>query len=321
MRNVALIVGVGLVALLVSLFDVFPPLDRANAGRNDVTIDVAIDVDTEGNDDNFLGQTESCNDTPLQVGETIDVDIVVRGVPEFQEDVLGTGIRGSDFELRFNPGVVSVKEIHAFDGPTILKTGGPPEPIVFINYFHGDTFGFVTVGVIDLSAGRHSGDGILTRATLEAVGTGATRLDLTYDLAETDRPNLYAQDESTSAYTVNESNATIVVGDGSCAAPTPTTYPATPPSPTPFRSRTPSPIPSPSPTRSPTPTAAATPTIAATATATATLAPTSTATVTPASLPPTGGSPGSEALWPAAVGALVVAAAVLGALVVARRRV
>ena len=203
-------------------------------GTTDPTIDVAIDVDTTGNGDNVLGPTESCNETPLEVGDTIDLDIVVRGIPEYDQISDRGGIRGTDFDLLFNPSVVRVNQIQGFEGPTILKAGGGEEPFEQFDLIGppgttGDVFG----GMVDLSAVPRFGDGVLTRVTLQAVGEGFSHLDLRYLLKDEDFPQIYGADFNVSAYPVHESDATIVVGNGSCDPPTPSAVPFITPSPTP----------------------------------------------------------------------------------------
>ena len=44
------------------------------------------------------------------------------------------GIAGFSANLLFDPAVVQVNEIKAFDGPTILKAGGGQIPVVYLNY-------------------------------------------------------------------------------------------------------------------------------------------------------------------------------------------
>src|SRR3990172_696592 len=77
-----------------------------------VPVEVAIDVDVAGNEANTLGPTESCNATPLAVGETGEVDVVVRGVPPVElvsdhpfEETITHGISGYGFDLLFDPAV------------------------------------------------------------------------------------------------------------------------------------------------------------------------------------------------------------------------
>lgn len=259
----------------------------------------------------MLGPTESCNETPLEVGGSIDVDIVVRGIPA----VAGTdgGIAGTDFNLLFDPAVLQVDKIHMFTGPTILKAVGHSLPISLVDYdFHippdsifeepPGTKGNVYVDMVDLSPAGEDGDGVLTRVTLQAVGVGASKLDLVQTWSNDDKP-LIVNFWSVS-YPVDESDATIVVGSGGCNAPTPTTYPHTFATP----SQTPSPLMSPTPS----PTA----TVVSTGTSTRSETP----MLTPAELPRTGGTGESGPVWPIAVGALIAFSAALSTFAHVRRR-
>ena len=95
--------------------------ESPGADADDRVVQVAIDMDVAGNGDNVLGATQDCNATPLQIGETIDVDVVVRGVPPHDADQYAGGIGGFEFDFLFDPSVLEVTLVHAFQGPTILK--------------------------------------------------------------------------------------------------------------------------------------------------------------------------------------------------------
>lgn len=229
----------------------------AQADASDVTIDVAIDVDTTGNGDQILGPTDSCNETQLRVGDTIDVDVLVRGIPAY---VPGkhTGIQGIDLDFVFDPAVVHVANVQSFHGPTILKAPGPGIPSYFDNVDYnwhtgydppgvtGDTF----VSMISYSDEWVGGDGVLVRITLQAAGAGRGRLSTQYTLLGSPVPNIYDGSGNQVPYEANVSGATIVVGDGDCNAPTPTTFPFVTETPGPRPSHvdpTPTPIPIPNP--------------------------------------------------------------------------
>lgn len=295
-------------------------------GTVDVTIDVAIDVDTTGNGDNVLGPTESCNETPLEVGDTIDVDVVVRGIPDYAGAGYDGRIVGTDLTLLFDPSVVHVVGSPMFEGPTILKAAGPPQPFVWydFNYHFGDsqeeppgTIGATEVSLIDLSVYQESGDGVLMRFTLQAVGIGTTALDVADNIAGRVSPGIYYNTAAeVEAYAINESDATIAVGEEGCSAPMPTT----------FVIDTPISVPSPSP--SPTDTR---PSGVPSATPRSTGKPIggdsagggySSSTVTPAALPRAGAGQSSDASsWPIVVAAgLLISAGIAAGFAYARRR-
>lgn len=113
-------------------------LSAASARAASPTVQVAIDVDTSDNGDNALGPTDTCNSTPLAVGDTIDIDVVVRGVPPAVPETTTTprrdGIGASSFNLLFDPSILQVNNIQAFDGPTILKAAKNPIPFAILDY-------------------------------------------------------------------------------------------------------------------------------------------------------------------------------------------
>jgi hypothetical protein len=320
--------------LLLALVAVFALPSPTRSEDNGITIDVAIDVDTSGNGDNVLGPTESCNETPLQVGDTIDVDVVVRGIPGYDVALQRGTIIGIDLTLLFDPAVVHTIGVGLFDGPTILKAAGEADPFEWYDFNHhiGDdnegppgTIGASHFAMVDLSDFRESGDGVLVRITLKAVGVGTSILDLADNLGGLDFPSILQRSENIDAYPVNESGATIVVGAGDCNSPTPTPMPTLAPTMTSPPSDSPTDEATPEVQASDSPTPALTPleTIAATASKTWPPAATldSTPTVAPVTSASSGGSSSSLKYWAIGAGALALAAAALGPIVVLRRRV
>jgi hypothetical protein len=217
---------------------------RSSDASTETTVEVAIDVDVTGNGDNILGPTEACNASPLQVGDTIDVDVVVRGVPEFVDhgnEVWEGGIVGYAFNLLFDPTVLRVEKAQTFDGPTILKGGGDPVPFVWIDYnWPSDgqspppgTTGDIEVSAADLTTNYEDGDGVLTRISLTAVGPGQSGLQIRDEMRRDVLPTV--ADSNSAPYGVTASDAVLNVGGGGCQGPTPSLYP------TPTRAPTPTP--------------------------------------------------------------------------------
>jgi hypothetical protein len=214
-------------------------LSAASARAALPTVQVAIDVETSDNRDNALGPTDTCNSTPLQVGDTIDIDVVVRGVPAFvPSPTIGqfgkNGIAGFGFNLLFDPSILQVNNVLAFDGPTILKAADHPVPVAFLNYDGYSSgqnqppgrSGNVRVDLINLGSNFANGDGVLTRITLQAVGTGTSRLDFEDTPGDTTLPQVYFNGgDGGELYGVTKSPAALVVGGGSCANPTPGPFP------------------------------------------------------------------------------------------------
>jgi hypothetical protein len=211
-------------------------LSAASARAASPTIQVAIYVDTTGNSDNALGPTDTCNSTPLQVGDTIDIDVVVRGVPAFVPGTTTTpprdGIAAFGFNLLFDPTVLQVNDVLAYDGPTILKAADNPIPVAILDYDGHSSpdqdpppgrSGNVRVDMINLGYNFAKGDGVLTRITLQAVGTGTSRLDFEDTPLDTTLPRVWSGGNE--LYGVTKSPAALVVVGGSCANPTPSPFP------------------------------------------------------------------------------------------------
>lgn len=225
----------------------------ANAGSELPTLEVAVDVDTSGNADNTLGPTESCNETPIEVGDTIEIDVVVRGVPPHIPGPAGgsQAITGAGFNLLFDPDVLQVDLVQEFNGPTILKAEGEPIPIAFLDYKFsfgedlrdgppGDT-GNVRLDMADLSTNYDDGSGVLSRITVTAIGDGRSRLDLVDLFDIVFAPGITVLDAASLDYGTDIADATIGVGISGCTIPTPTPIPT--PSPPPPFTGTPEPRP------------------------------------------------------------------------------
>jgi len=228
MRKRARIPTLGLVVPLLVL-SVLALSAGAQADASEVTIDVAIDVDTTGNGDDVLGPTESCNETPLEVGETIDVDIVVRRIPAFNISGSGTGISSFGMNLIFDPAIVAVSKVHLWDGPTILRMhgGGGIESVAYnflANAEAPGTNGDTRFELIPNTRQYASGDGVLTRVSLRAVGPGVSRLHVRDAFG--DSPRITDAPYKGDPYAVNQSDAVIIIGTGNCSGPTPTVFPA-----------------------------------------------------------------------------------------------
>ena len=231
------------------------------AGATHVPLEeVAIDVDVTGNTAVSLGPTEFCNAQPLAVGETIDVDVVVRGVPEW---IPGGGYSGQGEEgiwgygthLYFDPSVLYVEKVHAFDGPSLIWVEQPIAKFVVVDYFDGrrdeglgepsesqQTSGNgpsnrVRIDAVDLGAAFESGDGILTRITMKAVGEGVSSVLFGDPITGGGFGRPGVLDASLNfAYPIDHiGHGALAVGDNECPSilPTPTVAPPTPTPPPP----------------------------------------------------------------------------------------
>jgi hypothetical protein len=239
-----------LAAAVVAVVALAGVLDSRGAIADDRVVQVAIDVDVAGNESNVLGTTEDCNTAPIAVGETFDVDVVVRDIPEYvPSDPPGVnpkgGVAAVEFDLIFDPSVVHVVSVQGFDGPSILAADGAYLPTVFADYDNTENdirqpppgvTGNVRIALVDASLEFESGSGVATRVTLQAVGSGVSRLELQTGYLQKRAPSVYASD--TTEYQVTSSNATIAVG-ASCPTGTPGPFPTASPNGPPDRTPAP----------------------------------------------------------------------------------
>jgi hypothetical protein len=149
---------------------------------------VAVDMDTSGNDDSTVGTIENCGEIGT-VGGTLTFDLVVKGIDPVDK------IKGYQIDIDYDPGVIkiiSVVDVDAAgsitpDDVTILSrtdsSGGAGFiPITHISDPMPDIDGSITPTAADgtntppAPANHESGEGVLARITIEAVGTGTSGL-------------------------------------------------------------------------------------------------------------------------------------------------
>jgi hypothetical protein len=207
---------------------------------------VAIDTVIEGNTATSVGTLETCN-SMAAVGDTVEIDAVVKAVPPF--DSGSGGLAGSQFNLLYDPSIVNVIAFDAdlmltADGEAIPWSGSEPVP---------DADGDFLAVEVDLGTNYESGDGVLIRITLQAVGNGTSALAL---------DGVIIADGSGNAYSVDSIFGGIVSVAEPCdpswtptpaPSPTPTPTPAPTPTPMPTPTLTPGPTPTPTPTHPPAP--------------------------------------------------------------------
>ena len=146
-----------------------------------VEVELGLDVDTAGNSALSLGSHETCAEI-ASVGDTFDVDAVVRGIPPFDPETWAGGVAGVQFMLNYDPAVVKVIGL---DTELMLTADADPPPLhMSFSDPVPDADGAFGVAAVDLSGSGEDGDGVLARLTLEAIGEGGTILDITPDGAE-----------------------------------------------------------------------------------------------------------------------------------------
>ena len=136
-------------------------------------VEVGIDMDTAGNAANALGSREECMSIAA-IGDTLDIDVVVKGVPPVDSGSGAGGLAGFQFNLMYDPTVVNVVAANA---DMMLTAGGGSIPFSLGDIVPDADGDFLTAEV-DLGATLESGDGVLIRVTLRAVGQGRSPLAL-----------------------------------------------------------------------------------------------------------------------------------------------
>ena len=237
---------------------IFYAVRPARAGPGDVTL-VAVDTTTAGNDDSAIGTIDSC--ASINVGETLVFDLIIQGVDDADR------IAGYQVDIDYNPAIISVTSVVDADAAgstfpidlTIISRIESSGGIGFLSLTDTTTNpNSMTLSAFDgtaipLSPGNHeSGDGVLARVTVTALGAGVTDLDIGGPLGGTDSiPDVLISSGTDAGAWVPVAN----VQDGKIAVGQPC----------PMSSDTPTPTPTPTPTATPTATATVTPTPTATA--------------------------------------------------------
>lgn len=179
---------------------------RADATHSTSTVDrIAVDTNIASNTATSIGTLQSCVVVP-SVGQTAQIDVVVGpvGIPSDRP------LTGMGYDLTYNPAVVNVaSESHNFliaanPGSSLFAAGD--ETLGFPDT--DGNFNESTVDVGPLPASAEIGPGVLSRITLQAVGTGISSLTLT--------GVGFLDDLSEVVPVVTVTNATVVVGAGSC---------------------------------------------------------------------------------------------------------
>ncbi len=188
--------------------------------QSNTAITVGIDTDATGNQALSLGAIDGCR--LVQQGDTFQVDVFAKGIPA--PSGFFDGISGFAFNFKYDPNVINVT---AIDANLMLAGGGTRDPFEVTNPLP-DTDGNFRADEADLSQRFESGDGVLARLTLLAVGPGVSPLTLGDD-ASSDAdgiPDVLGA-AGRPQYNISEiDNAEIGVGQA-CSAPTPV-IPVTP---------------------------------------------------------------------------------------------
>lgn len=224
-------------ALVLSL--VANEAQSAPPGNVDV---VAIDLDTTGNAPQTLGTTDGCRDG-LTVGQTFDIDVVVKGVN------VADGISGIAANIVYDEAIMKVNARGV--GADHMFMQAPPTGSYFDAFSDAlpDTDGDYRHDAAEIGGTAESGDGVIIRLTVEIVGAGVSTLDLTDSVEVDGNPNvLDFTNGGAPLVPLQVGDAEIHSDTSTCAAATASPTPGPTASPEPTEIPTNTPIPSPTPT-------------------------------------------------------------------------
>jgi hypothetical protein len=217
------------------------------------SIQVAVDLNTTGNSGTAVGAIDACRS--VNVGDTFNFDVVVKGVPPPDSSNANGGAAGFGLNVHFDPAVINLTNAV---NDLWIKSDSPFERIAANYVYNGEANGFpattgdARVDFVNISiAGYSYGDGVLSRFTAKAVGPGQTTITVDDELDGYPYPAVLEYTNATTGASTNYGvsslqNALITVGQP-CGSPPPSFDPAEPtakPTPTPTPG-TPSPTPAP----------------------------------------------------------------------------
>jgi hypothetical protein len=174
--------------------------------------EIAIDADITGNSATSLGDRTSCNTLPT-AGDTVQVDVTVRGVPPFDRDTRTGGLVAYEADIAYDPAIVHVVGV---DTRFMLAARSPYYSFDVIDDLP-DSDGHLQLVSADLSQSLESGDGVLARLTFEAVAPGVSPLSLVEAFNHNPSPVLY--DLTPDPYEIgHQFNGALVVGESPTCA-------------------------------------------------------------------------------------------------------
>jgi hypothetical protein len=136
-----------------------------------VSVGVDVDIDDDGdtipdNTATSLGSIEACIE--VASGAALDIDVYIKDLPP------ATPLRGFNVAFNYDPTVLNVTgaDVQQFlaTGDSTLVPMLDPLP---------DSDGDYGAGALDTSGPHESGEGVLVRLSLQAVGTGVSQANLT----------------------------------------------------------------------------------------------------------------------------------------------
>lgn len=173
-------IGTGLLAVLaLAVLVAFSVADYTSTARAQTPVDVAIDLDTTGNDARLTGGANIQDCREISVGESVTIDVIL---PPPGVDALD-GLGGYEFKILFDPSVVVFT---AADQMQLLNQATGSFIFVVTPTAFPVTASPAEFAALDLGAPnepepagtREVGPGVLTRITVEGVAPGTTVLSL-----------------------------------------------------------------------------------------------------------------------------------------------
>jgi len=158
---VGVVVGLAFLAfLLASVW--------GDSARAEPAVTVGVDTNpyaTPANQPAALGSIEACIE--VDSGSQFDIDIYITDVPP---------LRGFDATFEYDGGILNVVGKDVFQ----LLAAGSGSNVLDLSDGLPDSDGYYRAGAFDTSGSHESGEGVLVRLTLQAVGSGVSQADLTY---------------------------------------------------------------------------------------------------------------------------------------------
>lgn len=187
-------------------------------GNAQATVTAGIDVDPAGNSADSIGEIQEC--LAVDLGDILEVDVFVRGLPEGTTTPPSGGLSGFGFDILYDPDVIN---INSADADFLIVQADPENAVVFFSGGDPDSDGDYRVDVAQFPTSGpplfESGDGVLLRISVKAVAAGITVLELADLFGQIDAPSVY--DGGANAYSVESvQNATLAV-DQACDTPPP----------------------------------------------------------------------------------------------------
>jgi hypothetical protein len=193
------------------------PASQASQGQTWV----GIDADTAGNTASSLGPIDGC--ISVATGQTVTVDVFIMDVQ---------ALAGWQGELSYDNSVVTIVDVD----PRLLLAANPDSQVVSLSPDSlPDTDGIYSPLVADMGDRTgESGEGVLIRLTLQAVGSGRAELTLS-DVALGDPSAAPIGDTNSDTYFDGPVSGAEIRVDEACPSGTPISQPspaATPEAPT-----------------------------------------------------------------------------------------